>query len=73
MRQGDKACFVRNGMEIAQEAYKTGFSDELQKRDGVGLDPAIIAGIGICRAKAFECFGRDRFEVQHIPTVGEEQ
>lgn len=87
MRQEDKACFVRNGMEIAQEAYKTGFddgfeaavfalrtiSDELQKRDGVGLDPSIIAGIGMCRAKAFECFGRDRFEVQHIPTVGEEQ
>ena len=87
MRQEDKTCFVQNGVEIAREAYKTGFddgfeaaiyalrtmSDGLQKRDGVGLDPSIIAGLSMCKAKAFECFGRNRFEVQHLPTVGGEQ
>ncbi len=87
MKTEDKVCFVQNGMEIAQEAYKTGFDDGfeaavfalgtisegLQKRDGVGLDPSIIAGLDMCRAKAFEYLGRDRFEVRPIPTVGGEQ
>lgn len=87
MQQKDKVCFVQGGRELAKAAYKTGFddgfeaavyalrtiSDGLKERDGVGLDPSIIAGLGMCKAKAFECFGRDRFEVQHLPTVGGEQ
>ena len=87
MQQEDKACFVQGGRELAKAAYKTGFddgfeaavyslrtiSDGLQKRDGVGLDPSIIMGLGMCRAKAFECFGRDRFEVRTVPPMGGEQ
>ena len=87
MQQEDKVCFVQDGKELAKAAYDTGFddgfeaavfalmniSDGLKARDGIGLDPALIVGLGKCKAKALECFGRDRFEVQHVPTVGEEQ
>lgn len=87
MEAEDKVCFVQGGEELARAAYGTGFddgfeaavyalgtiSDGLQKRDGMGLAPSIIAGLGMCKAKAFECFGRDRFEVRHVPPVGPEQ
>lgn len=87
MRQEDKTCFVHNGVEIAREAYKTGFddgfeaavyslmtiSDGLKERDGAGLPSEIIVALGKCRAKAFECFGRDRFEVRTVPPMGGEQ
>ncbi|WP_418449002.1 hypothetical protein [Bilophila wadsworthia] len=87
MQQEDKACFVQGGRELAKAAYKTGFddgfeaavyslmtiSDGLKERDGAGLPSEIIVALGKCKAKAFECFGRDRFEVQHMPTVGSEQ
>lgn len=87
MEAEDKVCFAQGGEELARAAYGTGFDDgfeaavfslgiiseELQKRDGVGLDPSIIAGLVRCKAKALACFGRDRFEVRHVPTVGREQ
>lgn len=87
MRQEDKTCFVRDGVEIAREAYKTGFddgfeaavytfitlSDSMEARDGVGIPDGIIEALGKCGTEAFECFGRDRFEVRHLPTVGSEQ
>lgn len=87
MQQEDKVCFVQGGKALAKAAYKTGFddgfeaavyalrtiSDGLQKRDGVGLDPPIITGLGICGAKAFEYFGRDQFEVRTVPPMGEGQ
>ena len=87
MQQEDKACFVQGGRELAKAAYKTGFddgfeaavyslmtiSDELKERDGAGLPSEIIVALGKCRAKAFECFGRDRFEVRMVPPMGGEQ
>ena len=48
-------------------------SDGLKERDGAGLPSEIIVALGKCRAKAFECFGRDRFEVRTVPPMGEEQ
>ncbi len=87
MKIEDKNCFVQNGEELARAAYLTGFndgfeaavfslmtiSDGLKERDGIGLDPALIVGLGKCKAKALECFGRDKFEVQPIPVVSGEQ
>lgn len=87
MKAEDKVCFVEGGEELARAAYGTGFDDGfeaavfalrtisegLQKRDGVGLEPSLIAGLVRCKAKAFACFGRDKFEVRRVPTVGREQ
>lgn len=87
MKLEDKACFVQGGKELAKAAYDTGFndgfeaavfslmtiSDGLKERDGVGLEPSLIVGLGKCKAKALECFGRDKFEVQTVPPFGGEQ
>lgn len=87
MEREDKVCFVQGGKELAKAAYDTGFndgfeaavfslmniSDGLKARDGIGLDPFLIVGLGKCKAKALKCFGRDKFEVQTVPPVGGEQ
>lgn len=87
MQQEDNVCFVQGGKELAKAAYDTGFndgfeaavfslmniSDGLKARDGIGLDPSLIVGLGKCKAKALKCFGRDKFEVQTVPPVGGEQ
>lgn len=68
MRKADVICYVTGPQDLAQSAYKTGFDDGfdaavatlrvisegLEERDGVGLDPALMDALTMCRGKAFE-------------------